>query len=429
MGVQGDHYPAPAVDVDRQQAMYVEDMIKMGVESVRVDSMLHWAEVERGKGVFDLTGYGIQERYLGLLTKHDIEPMVILCYGNPFYDQGPNATYLYYPPTTPGGIKAFGEYCYRLVKYYHNEVKYWEIWNEPNTTFWPPRADVVQYMALLREASRRIHEADPEAFVISGGAWAVTEKDHARVPNWYTPESWYEKCFAMGLKGLVSAIGVHLYRIPPEGGDDVIQDLKAILKKYDAQNMAIWDTEDGYDADRFGQVVKAKYLARLFLNNYAQGVEKTFWFYMGWDNPSERGQDLAPFDSHRNPLPAFFAYRSVSEVLRGCPTNETTHYQFSFEPEQVGYRQTVQKYLRYYIFQTKRPAKRTLLAVWLKVPGQESYPEIRVFLKSHGRKLAPSRVLDTLSGQWSVWKGLDSNYRDTQFSLSVADYPLVYELR
>jgi hypothetical protein len=429
MGMQGDHYPYKNVDVPLVQSLFIKDMIGLGVGNVRTDMFFHWGEVERTKGKYDAANEGgMQERFVSQLVISGIRPMLILSYGNPLYEECKGAFPIFCAPASEEAIRAFGEYCYQMTSFYRGKVAYWEIWNEPNVGFGyePPSPQL--YMALVREASRRIRQADPGAFIVAGGANAISKTYQLQHPTWYTAEMWYKQCFALGLAGLVDAIGVHYYRGTPEEGEEVISYLKTLLSQYKAQNIQIWDTEDGYDARQIGEVPKAKNLARLFLNNYGLGIGKTFWYAMEWNDPRSSRELLGLFDGARNPLASASAYRAVSQVLGECPENITDKFHGSFEAQLPVYAGLIRDRLRHYVFRTRRAPRRNLLAVWLTLSPQQTYPGIPIRARTASGRVLPLRVLDSLSGQWSSLAEARAKWGLKKGELVVPDYPLIYEI-
>jgi hypothetical protein len=67
------------------------------------------------------------------------------------------------PPQTD----KFVAYAKAVVNRYKDDVRFWEVWNEPDLTFWLGNAD--QYGALLSAAVKGVYEADPSALVMNGG--------------------------------------------------------------------------------------------------------------------------------------------------------------------------------------------------------------------------------------------------------------------
>jgi hypothetical protein len=83
--------------------------------------------------------------------------------------------YRVYPPKD---FAKWADVCCSIIKHYNEEwaggsrydIRYWEIWNEPNWQFTPDF-----YAQLLMAASRAIHRADPQAQIVGlGGASIYT---------------------------------------------------------------------------------------------------------------------------------------------------------------------------------------------------------------------------------------------------------------
>lgn len=77
-------------------------------------------------------------------------------------------------------LDAWRAYVAASVKRYQGRVRLWEVWNEPDLTFW--RGTTEQYIALARVAIEEIRRADPAARIMTGG-FATLEPHHARHLN------------------------------------------------------------------------------------------------------------------------------------------------------------------------------------------------------------------------------------------------------
>lgn len=78
-----------------------------------------------------------------------------------------------FPARAPENLDEFSEYVYKTVSRYKNEVKYWEIWNEPDWNIPPGSCGFsgtdAEYMAVLKIAYEAAKKADPGCTVLSGG--------------------------------------------------------------------------------------------------------------------------------------------------------------------------------------------------------------------------------------------------------------------
>ncbi len=88
-----------------------------------------------------------------------------------------------------------------------------EIWNEPNLTyFWKPRPDAARYTELQRQAYREIKAAAPRVPVVAGGFNNIQSATGGHVPL----ADFVRGVYSAGGRESMDAIGVHPY---PEGVD------------------------------------------------------------------------------------------------------------------------------------------------------------------------------------------------------------------
>lgn len=81
-------------------------------------------------------------------------------------------------PYTDEQINAYVNYCKFVVSHFRDEVKYFEIWNEPNiTAFNPENRTAADYTKLLKAAYEGIKSVNPNAVVI-GGVCATPDNVH-----------------------------------------------------------------------------------------------------------------------------------------------------------------------------------------------------------------------------------------------------------
>jgi beta-glucosidase/6-phospho-beta-glucosidase/beta-galactosidase len=99
----------------------IEKTCEAGMKLIRFDA--HWSAAETTKGQ-----YTIPAKWDFIVDKAkaaDISPILILDYGNKFYDNGDK-------PTSEEAQQAFAEYAKFVANHFKNRVKYFEIWNEWN---------------------------------------------------------------------------------------------------------------------------------------------------------------------------------------------------------------------------------------------------------------------------------------------------------
>jgi hypothetical protein len=58
----------------------------------------------------------------------------------------------------------------QVIERYKNKVKYWEVWNEPDSsTYWAPQDGLKSYCALLRDVYTAAKKVDPDCKILNGG--------------------------------------------------------------------------------------------------------------------------------------------------------------------------------------------------------------------------------------------------------------------
>ena len=133
-----------------------ELMKEAGVGFLRMDFL--WLDIEPEKGRFDFLKY---DHIVDIFAKNDIKILGLLEY-NPSWRQGAwNAA-----PDHADYVN----YAKQVVGHFKDRVKYWEIWNEPDTkTYWTPQDGMKSYASLLKEVYPVLKEADPTCSVVLGG--------------------------------------------------------------------------------------------------------------------------------------------------------------------------------------------------------------------------------------------------------------------
>ena len=170
------------------------------------------------------------------------------------------------PPTNAADL---GDFLYAMATRYKGRIRAYEIWNEPNLAReWGGRQpNATRYVALLREAYRRIKQADPNAMVISAGLTPTGTSSAEATPDDVYLEQMYQ---AMGGSsgGYFDVLGVHAagYKAPPEldpaeaasssyyGGGRWfcfrrVEDLRRIMVKYGDSAKQVAVLEFGWTSD------------------------------------------------------------------------------------------------------------------------------------------------------------------------------------
>lgn len=288
LGVNIHFTGAPARDLDMIQAA--------GFKFVRMDFI--WEVVEKQKGIYDFRPY---DELTDALANRGIRALYILDYSNRLYETEQSVR-------TEEGRQAFARFAAAAARRHRGRGVLWELWNEPNISFWKPQPSADDYMALAKVVFPAVRRADPEAICVAPATSGI-------------PMDFLESCFRQGLLKLVDAITVHPYRNkPPETAAADIAALRALMARYDRVlpvlsgewgYSSVWK---GFDAHRQGQ-----YLPRQFLTNLSLGIPLSIWYDWHDDGPDPRESEhhFGTVTLEYTPKPAYRAMKRLVHWLRG----------------------------------------------------------------------------------------------------------------
>ncbi len=140
-----------------------------GFKFIRMD--FGWGGTERKRGEYNWAEY---EELTANLEKRGLRAIYILDYSNPLYEEtvvsknpinGKEHKDVA-SPQHPESVAAFARWAAAAAKHFSGRRIIWEIWNEPNISFWKPKPDVQQYTALALATAKAVREADPNATII-----------------------------------------------------------------------------------------------------------------------------------------------------------------------------------------------------------------------------------------------------------------------
>jgi hypothetical protein len=286
-----------------------------GFKWVRQD--FFWTSIERQKGVYDWSEY---EALTSDLEKHGLRPYYILDYSNPLYEEtgtganpitGQPEERATASPQQPQSVAAFARWAGAAAEHFRGRGVIWEIWNEPNISFWEPKPDVTQYTTLALATAKAIHAADPQACVVapasSGFQWDFLE---------YVLKS--------GALEYLDAVSIHPYRSqPPETAAGDFARLRKLIEQYTprGKTIPILSGEWGYSSSTQGvsPETQAAFIARQQLSNLLNGVRLSIWY--DWkndgDDPGNGEHNFGTVGSDLKPKPAYLALQTLTRELSG----------------------------------------------------------------------------------------------------------------
>ena len=161
-----------------------------------------------------------------------IDTVCVLHGRNNLYDHG-------FCPNTTEGIAAYAAFCAHVARGLKGAVKYYEIYNEWNSSNFNPSMETPEtYAKVLKAAYTAIKEVDPDIVVIGC--------DTADIPL-----DWMKRVFDAGGGDYMDAISVHCYDYTAEGGFPE-QDFKTKVENFKAFlaergiDKPIWLSEIGF---------------------------------------------------------------------------------------------------------------------------------------------------------------------------------------
>jgi hypothetical protein len=288
-----------------------------GFKIVRMD--FAWGGTERRKGVYDWSAY---DELTANLERRGLRPLYILDYSNALYEEevvskdpvtGKERRDVA-SPRRPESVAAFARWAAAAAQHFRGRRIIWEVWNEPNITFWKPKPDVGQYTALALATCKAVRAADPQATLVAPATSEV-------------PRDFLEAFFASGALAHLDAVSVHPYRAynrPPETADEDYRKLRQFIERHTPtgkKRLPILSGEWGYASHSKGVTpeVQAAYLVRQQLANLLYEVPISVWY--DWKNdgpdPNEREHNFGTVTADLKPKPAYQAVRTLTHELAG----------------------------------------------------------------------------------------------------------------
>ncbi|MBR4748844.1 MAG: cellulase family glycosylhydrolase [Abditibacteriota bacterium] len=247
-----------------------------------------WPAIEKEKGRPDFAFY---DRLVREARAAGLNICGLICY--------------YADWAAPASEEANDEFCRfagQLAARYKNDVRYWEIWNEPNGGFYP--WDMDRYFDLHRRCSEAIKKADPSLQVI-GCSSAAGDPDFIR------------RAAAAGCRFDIASS--HPYRtalVDPLLTGQLADTVSAAAEGGNPGR--VWLTEMGWPTHLGGgqpERRQAEYLVRAYMDALSvPGVENVTWydFIDDGDDTGEMEHNFGIVHRDRRLKPAFLAYRTMA---------------------------------------------------------------------------------------------------------------------
>ena len=353
--------PPPVFGVEINRGMVSSTISKTqeaGIWWVRYNGIL-WSEVEATPGSRDWSKLAGVENELRALSAQGLTPMVIVRGTPSWAQQIPGYSC---GPIKEDALDEFADFMYQVVARYSAEpynVKYWEIWNEPDVDpryvdasapygCWGDDNDAYYaggyYADMLKQVYPAIKQADPQAQVVFGGLLLICDPDD---PNPYPgtngckPAKFLEGALRNGGGPFFDILAYHAYPYwhPSMQGDWDLNQLhwdhrggvllgkldfiRAVFQKYGVSKPIImnegglmcysWDLNNPDCSTNDFRDDQANYVVRLYTRTWANGILGSTWYTL--NGPGWRQGGL--LDSNQAPRPSYNTLKFMATLLNG----------------------------------------------------------------------------------------------------------------
>ncbi|MBI3970137.1 MAG: cellulase family glycosylhydrolase [Chloroflexi bacterium] len=158
------------------------------------------------------------------------------------------------PESPPENFDDFGDFAFTVAERYKGRVNHFQLWNEPNLgEEWTGRPDAAEYVRLLKTASTRLKQANPQAAVLSAPLAMNVEMG----PLHLNEIDFLEQVYAAGGKAYFDILSANAYgmdRSPLEAPSRTVLNfrrvelLRQVMDKHGDAHKAIWFNEYGWNA-------------------------------------------------------------------------------------------------------------------------------------------------------------------------------------
>ncbi|SHM93476.1 hypothetical protein SAMN05216593_104435 [Pseudomonas asturiensis] len=321
---------------DEDAAPQALDLLeRAGVNSVR-DSA-YWTHVEPRRGFLRIDP--AWHAYLRSAQKHRLRPLLVLGYGNPFYEN-------HAKPRHPAVRQAFGNYVSFVAQELTDSVDLYEIWNEWDRENPIDAWAAKDYSNLIEETVARIRRQKQPVTVLAG---AVTSLG--------MDLGFADRLVQNGLLNQVDGLSLHPYvhcrqeqHHTPERWIAWLRWIDADLRALATRPVPLYLTEMGWPTGSgkcsVSERTQAAFLARSFFLARTLPDIKGVWWYGLMDSgvdPQDPQQNFGLLRKDLSTKPAYATLKAISKTLieyqydaeRSQEMDSTYLLRFSRGPEQI----------------------------------------------------------------------------------------------
>ncbi|MFW5879413.1 MAG: GH39 family glycosyl hydrolase [bacterium] len=404
----------------------IERTEKLGAKWARLS--VDWSNIEDNDGNMH---WEILDKAIAGLNDIDVEVYLCLHGGHREHTE-------FRPPVTEKELAAWDHWVEQMVRRYHEDITYWEIWNEGNSIwFWNDDPDAEEYFQLVKTSVETIKANDDNVKIV-GGNLARLDLPFA------------QQLFDLGIAKYIDVFTFHPYSAFPEAIvkkiqaqvatpiwyerlDHPVQGLKDLIKN-SGEEIALWQGECGYPSAMnskgwngsgpWNHKTQSKWIIRRALTDLSFDAGVSTYFCLKEYGSKDRYNAKGLIERvNLEEKPAFEVYQNVISTLNG--EIETIDFDLGYKIKEVGSFYGVKNKN---IFGTAliNDAGETFYAYWIPTRMQETIDEAVVDVILHGRKLDAPVLLDLLNGHYSEIENIEYVEGNTILkNMPLKDYPMI----
>lgn len=279
-----------------------------GISSVRDDAFWSTAEPEK-RHLYIAPAW---RRYLSLLHANQLNSLLILGYGNEFYEN-------YAKPRSQLVKDAFANYVNFVTYTLRGQVEFYEVWNEWDLENPSDPAFTLEYAELVNETAQRIRLNDPQARVLAG---AVTTRG--------IEEGFADRLIKAGVMEHLDGLSLHPYVYcrktlkanSPESWMKWLSEVDQRLAGLAGRPVPLYLTQMSWPSSDepcgVSETTQAAFLARsFFLARIHPNIKGMWWYDLlnnGFD-PKAREDNFGLLGSDLREKLAYATLKSITPVL------------------------------------------------------------------------------------------------------------------
>ena len=293
------------INYPNSQALMLDLAQRVGADSVRADT--GWSLVETTKGRYMIPP--AWDQFVDGARRRGMEPLLILDYGNKFYDHGKI-------PRSAAAIQGFVRFATFVVQHFAGRVRYYEVWNEWNTGTggYYPGGSAEDYARLFDAAYTAIKRIDPATIVLASSGY----------------KSWYTQIAKLGVAARADGVAIHPYvakesNYHPWAGSNgaersaekVIEDEATMRRLSGGKEIPLYITEIGWSSNTGSQGYPEQDVAsiaeRSLLMFAAMPYVRGVWWYDLINDSTDKTNAEARFGLYRH---RSYAPKLVGNVIQ-----------------------------------------------------------------------------------------------------------------